>query len=563
MVQYPAAIKLDTPGGYNPPGDALSFLATLKVRQVRRLRFLTHLVWLHENQDHDNHRVPQMQQEWIAVLKAKGYSPSFPQWLVCNTHVRVCPQDVPCHAELAAIQKAVQEDCDIWHTRAMQLKRADYKSKIQTDFKENGGKLAFAAIREPANPPVDQIGYDEIFTATVLRLRTKESGVWVKIAEKHDLKLRQQLQSPYGTAFVHKISPRGIQLIGISPERCTFALTRKQWTCQPDLIGKKVAAYWNRFWQRDNDEKDNWQEAFDMIQKWAAHFEQLPVQENPLDNWKRAINKTKVNTATGSCGFCQAELAMLPDLAVERLIKIFDEIEPTQWPSCLIRAKVILLNKTMEGGESSQTRPITVFSLLYRTWAKSNSFAIYQAWERLLPKSIVGGIPGRQAWLEIQSQIEEAILDNRPQSGFVLDIQKAFNGIPRKPCAELMIRMGAPSKIIHQWMGALDLCERMLLVGSHCTPCGKSTTGAPEGCPISVLAMIAVSHLWSRYSCEEGSFTYVFADNWEWRAESPTINQKVYHKTHEFCRIWKQKLSMQKCWAWALDESNKRAWLSQ
>lgn len=152
----------------------------------------------------------------------------------------VCPQDVPCHAELAAIQKAVQEDCDIWHTRAMQLKRADYKSKIQTDFKENGGKLAFAAIREPASPPVDQIGYDEIFTATVLRLRTKESGVWVKIAEKHDLKLRQQLQSPYGTAFVHKISPRGIQLIGISPERCTFALTRKQWTCQPDLIGKKL-----------------------------------------------------------------------------------------------------------------------------------------------------------------------------------------------------------------------------------------------------------------------------------------------------------------------------------
>ena len=81
---------------------------------------------------------------------------------------------------------------------------------------------------------------------------------------------------------------------------------------------------------------------WNLSRKVNFYSEQLPEQDNSFANWRKAVNKTEVSTATGSCGFGQAEVAMLPGGAIAKTMQIFLGIEPTQWRSCLVRAKVIL-----------------------------------------------------------------------------------------------------------------------------------------------------------------------------------------------------------------------------
>ena len=99
-----------------------------------------------------------------------------------------------------------------------------------------------------------------------------------------------------------------------------------------------------------------------------------------------------------------------------------------------------------------------------------------------------------------------------------------------------------------------------MLVNGAATPTGKSTTGAPEGCPASVPAMISISYLWTMNIGAISGSTFVYADNWEWYTGNPDENRAAYTATKSFCSLWRQKMSMLKCWAWATDNANKVMW---
>ena len=74
------------------------------------------------------------------------------------------------------IQKSVQEDCDTWHVHAMQ-------QSIKT-------KSRLISIKMMANLHSQQF-------VSQLDHIAKESGVWLKVADKHDLKIKRQLQNSY------------------------------------------------------------------------------------------------------------------------------------------------------------------------------------------------------------------------------------------------------------------------------------------------------------------------------------------------------------------------------
>ena len=306
-----------------------------------------------------------------------------------------------------------------------------------------------------------------------------------------------------------------------------------------------------------------WPECANMIEKFAPAMECIEQPPDMLQAWRQAIESTKTSTSVGGCGFTQPELSDLPDEALLDLIKIVEDIEPGEWPEPLVTAKVVLLNKIDIVGGPESTRPITIFSLIYRTWAKAHSCLIYKAWADTLPGGIVGGLPRRKAddvWFAIQTQVEDSILFDKPLGGFVLDLAKACNGIPRQPTALLMEKMGVDRRLTQKWISALQACQRVLIVNGTATYAGQSTTGAPEGCPISVLAMLSISFLWTKFIWEPEANTYVYANTREWTSPSPEVNRNSYVKTKEFCRIWRQKMSLPKCWAWAKDKNNKDGW---
>ena len=127
-------------------------------------------------------------------------------------------------------------------------------------------------------------------------------------------------------------------------------------------------------------------------------------------------------------------------------------------------------------------------SNLYRLWARVFCQQVIKVWSVKLPPCIRGCLKGRCAqdvsyWL--QTMAETHILNDEPCSGLVLDLRKAFNLLPRAPIGVLMRVLGVPDQQISFWLNSLRLLHWLLHVKAHLGEKLHSTTGIPDGDPIS------------------------------------------------------------------------------
>ena len=96
----------------------------------------------------------------------------------------------------------------------------------------------------------------------------------------------------------------------------------------------------------------------------------------------------------------------------------------------------------------SHCRPITILGQIYRLMTKIAADQILAVWALWLPPTISGGIPGRGSrmlMLAHQCRLEPSILQNSQLDGFVPDLIKAFNCIPRRPLVHMLSNAGVPN----------------------------------------------------------------------------------------------------------------------
>lgn len=74
-----------------------------------------------------------------------------------------------------------------------------------------------------------------------------------------------------------------------------------------------------------------------------------------------------------------------------------------------------------------------------------------------------------------------------------MDLIKAFNTFGRFAVGAIMVRLGVPQVIVDSWIRSLSLMVRYPTLDGHVGHGIYSTTGVPEGCSVSVLAMLATS----------------------------------------------------------------------
>ena len=108
---FPTAAPGARPGDYRPPEEALSFRSRAKVKQVRRLQAFSRRLRKHRLHQTAPPRAASgsfcepsdaagglhlpasevfaLRHEWCAISQAKGYPPSFPQWLLQVAHFEV------------------------------------------------------------------------------------------------------------------------------------------------------------------------------------------------------------------------------------------------------------------------------------------------------------------------------------------------------------------------------------------------------------------------------------------------------------------------------------------
>ena len=336
-----------------------------------------------------------------------------------------------------ALHEQVKADCDSFHNKVRRARDADFPKILHTDLHHHGGKLSYALVREPSRPPVDQVLHPETCHAQMLRHKGKNGTFRLKVPCGFQCSPGQHIECNSNPGVITCVERQCITVMGTAPSTPHVKCQVKHWITDPQKAGGKITAYWNQFWQRDTIEEsislDEWSQCVQNVDQHISQHETIYSNGRDLQLWRAAIKATKNNTAVGGCGFSQPELADLSDRILSDVITILEDIQPLQWPEHLVTAKVVLLNK------------LDVFSLLCRTWAKVHSSKVFKSWSKILPDSIVGGLPKRKTedvWLRLQAEIEDSILNNRPIAGFVMDTQKAFNGLPRQPVAYLMKRLG-------------------------------------------------------------------------------------------------------------------------
>lgn len=82
------------------------------------------------------------------------------------------------------------------------------------------------------------------------------------------------------------------------------------------------------------------------------------------------------------------------------------------------------------------------------------------------------------------------VIEQRPVAGPALDIIKAFNVLTRQLLTSLLTHLGYDPSVAAAWLSALHDMKRHVIVQGVGS---VSTTGIPEGDPVSIVGMYVVS----------------------------------------------------------------------
>ena len=194
-------------------------------------------------------------------------------------------------------------------------------------------------------------------------------------------------------------------------------------------------------------------------------------------------------------------------------------------------------------------RPITILCNLYRVWSRVLVAQVLMQWSHHLPPSVTGCVKGRSSSdlaYTCSVAIEQALAKHEDLSGLSVDLSKAFN------LGELLCWLGIPRQVVTFWLRCLSQVSRCFQVCSSLSASVPSSTGAPEGDPISVLGMVAV--------CTPDLSPHFYMDNWSWMSWRPEPHGVAVGLLRDFTGSMRMVVNWAKSYCWIVHPSSKK-WL--
>ena len=608
---FPTAAPGARPGDYRPPEEALSFRSRAKVKQVRRLQAFCRRLRKHRLHQTAPPRAASgsfcepsdaagglhlpasevfaLRHEWCAISQAKGYPPSFPQWLLQVAHFEVfydvaLPLANPAVGATAALDALppadwledvlayVRYECEAVICQENQARRQLHRFSVQLDSASNL-RAGYKSVRPHDKPAFTAIPVREEQLAELHCCAADGWGLYRVPApdflRPNNSATADNFEAEIGTVQEDEIfGPRVWVKIPEHPYLPRFKLCQDTDAATPRELQRCFIDFWHPIWNRDTGA------ARKELHSWSAFVDSLPPcppaalgLELPLDDlhfWKQQLRRLKPRSATGYCGFSNQELKWLPDAPLQDLVRLFSLCARFGWPRHLARATVSTLAKIALPQGMQHGRPITVFANLWRLWASGVATAVLRQWATWLPPGVMGSVPGRSVRdlsLSLEVQVEQALLRGEDYAGFSIDVIKCFNQLPRLPLRFLLGHLRLPEAILAPWFDFLDNCHRLPVFHQCIGPPVPSTTGMPEGCPLSVLAQVAVC--WaaqSRQSCF-GAELASYVDNFTWTGRSRLALAESILDAQDFCRSLQLPIDWTKSFAWATSRG-LRTWLA-
>ena len=572
----PISFRKGCENNYTPKSDASNVNLRQKTKQVRRLQALISRLtkWNLEYGDFHEAEISndlqmasylQINSEWWAIQQAKGFESGFLNWLADPDRLGFQFLRMPTKEGLKIIEGILKKECDRQTSEFQAFRKKVFKIRVNVDVLLFGGSFTYKLLRPASKPTLQTLTSQQSFTCELTRI-VKKGLAQYKISPLHLIDVSQPLYCD------NKIlqPPLSFQngLLTVSDlqglEKPKFVATQQTWITDENSLHASVSCFWNQYWRRDSDDDDfneiKFEKAIQIIQDALPSWDTIQVQISPECYQKRALSM-KSTAARGCDGFTIGDIKMFSIQMWQHLSTLLQSCK--LWPQVLTYCKTIMLpKKEVEGGPEA-TRPITIAAIVYRIWATVHAKAILVQWSGKLPPQVSGGIPQRGTLdliFESAIDIEFSQFQSEPLAGFVLDLEKAFNALPRSCIFVALKRLGVPLWLITKWRSHLKQLTRCLVIGENIQLGCVSNTGVPEGDALSILAMTSLSFAWKCYIAHESINSYSYADNLEWNSHDHLIHRAILTKTLDFMNAMCVKVSPAKSWAWALDKKGSDEW---
>eukprot|EP00435_Cladocopium_sp_Y103_P066489 s149_g28.t1 len=562
-------VRDDPTGAFTPDVETFSLKSKQVVRQVRRLKSFRRALKAFSDTGDPNlvqSRRFQLQHEWNVIREAKGFGSRWSSWILAYELVPFVPLNVPDMQLLDVCVDITEMYCHLTCQQEARNRYHSFRQRIRVDHDDGFLSLSYKIVRGQTSPPLTEVPFETSATATLLRSR--KGSMSLRLSQ--DMKFQVGSLAHFGDAQIkiHRQVGRTV----------FFSSTAHNIPAQANLVQKSVAmtteeiqdafnSFWTKFWLRDSvDETTSMQHWSSFVQEVVdSGLSQRPPIDVSLDSlpiWMETIKSLKARKAHGIDGWRYEELKKLPASCIRDLAKIMSVGAQYGLPACLMAAKTTLLAKVPGPESLHQIRPITVLGVLYRVTGKVLFSQIAKSWQSTLPMLVSGGIPGRGvkdlAFL-LKHKIERALSNKSQLGGFSLDLRKAFNTFPRLPICFLWQKLGVPQWVCHFWLSSLMRMERFPHLHNRLGSPLNSTTGAPEGDCLSVLAMLALATAFHAQTANEEVSPHGYADNWGWMTFHIPSHKKAFAHTLRFAASLKLEIDFQKSWHWGITREFREA----
>ena len=554
--QFLCPVKKARPGDVQPTYMGISLQHARYFRQLRRLQSLSRL--LQKGVATWNAQVNR-DETWRAIRTAVGFPGGFAAWWTTNGLLPVICVPLPLCCPVLDVIMALFNG---FHDYMKKYEASLVSQRYQFAKNRRAKHLAhvFQDCKDEPLPQADtlidriSVGIEEVRqednSLVLVRPVTLLEGLPV-VVEGHAVQVVAHSEDQVWLDTLPPVNPGSV----LSQERAVVS--------DADILDRFAAEWTKRWVKHDHVQPGQWDQICGFLERTVKPIN-WTYEPWTLDRISDAIRHKKPRAAKGPDGVSQPDLQALPTEARQHMLGFFEAVENgAKWPAQLAAGFVSSLAKHPGAQSVSEFRPVVVYSLPYRVWSTVRAREALQTVVHLLPDSVKGGVPSRQAksiWFELAYTLERAYLDGFGVHGLLMDIQKWFNNIPRLPLWHALSLLGFPLPTLRAWVAFVSAQTRRFKVRQSVGAPIASNCGLPEGCALSVFGMVIVDWMldWWLRAQEVRVDLRTFVDDWGVLFREASAFERVWTALEQFTNQLDLAIDMAKTRLWSTDAEARR-----
>ena len=517
-------------------------------RQLRRLQSYCQLVFPKQGKTIN---FDQQMALWRSILSSQGFTRGFRKfWPESSVKTAGAPELIPRwppnHHDASLIFEGFKAIFMDFEATLIKNRRASAKlARLKDPHK------IYQDTAKPQAMPVHTLLTTK---ATEVMETTDEGRVYYTPGE---LDPQEPVKGPNGPLTIAHHS-LGQLLLDPDTVEVGDVLTQEKFIADRREMFGQFQTLWEARWDKHrHTDARTWDPFCNFVDSMLQPPTDMPLSPITLSQWHRALQTKKGKSAKGPDGVSRLDLQRLPHSHTQQLLDMFWAIEQgAPWPSALQVGLITAIEKHAAAASPTDYRPICVLPMAYRTWASIRTKQILAWLSKFAPPGLIGNRSQKECahiWWSIAAAVEQAWYDGDQLCGGICDIVKCYNCLPRIPVFAIAKHMRLPATLLHAWFRSITGLERRFVITGGTGPAMRSTTGFPEGDPLSVCSMFLINLALFEWvaRAEPSASLWTFVDNLEVTSHTPEAAASSLDAIEAFCNALDVQLDTTKTAYWA------------